>query len=978
MPTTRRAKPKPVAVEPGSTAKKSSRLSTAAVEPPAVAMARHTALMRAAEISKVFDVLPKSLGDQPSVDAQAWTVADPAGERFVKLWSDRPTLTSLPDPTLFSAVDLFGAEGLHRRGVADLGDVAGTRFGKGPRFEAQPLPKALASPDLLVALVSDGALGVAAHAYAHDAALVLADALATSLQDGWTDERAQQALRLAFGLDDVHVSRRNDLLGKRAIGLPKGPLPGSPEIPLVHWDDLLRKSCILGVYKAMNQLGAALSSAPRESRTAVITQLVPDRGCPGSVIEIHGRGFGKKPDPGRSLVFPGETGQRIVTVAPGDWSETLIRAVAPADVSIGAVGFVDGNPEPTEFVGPAVEAFAGEVGSCLGPLAAEALATPMRALQNHPFPSISPSKANWFRGGKPRIVAFTGNDSDPVLLRPSSELVLRWQVLNADTVAIRKIGPSQLPALPANAQLGETGEHRFAPLRGNSSWTGRYELTASNPCGSVTATLAVEMKSRSAWALGGGGAKGAFEVGAMRCLVDVFGLQPDIVAGASAGALNAVKIAEGAGGLAELEALWASLRTPADFFTLSGPLRSLLRNLGSEGLGLLKDVQLERMFGWHPSPDPMATNLDIAAKAFGGPMSSLGNVAGGGTIFTVSNIINSGLSSGLTAGKIIQAAQALIASRSLLLLDPVRAKLQASVRKGSVASSGIRLRVAVTSLETGATRYVTETGRFADGQATSDLIDVLQASASIPIAFPPVQLADGDHYCDGGVTENIPIEAAMRAGADEVIAILASPRLKHKPFATGALAEIGARSFELLFDAAERRQLAPYGGWGVPVRIIQPLTEVCSTFQIEAGLVQINRDYGYLRAYEEMQDNAPMALQLRHNTEAWLASRLASWRHAFHANGSDPPDSNLVEITFSASPEAVEHMRLELRRQRDLMATRLQLCGGDRRCLPPGIEKSWLEWGPCDYVIRNYGGPWAEFPNTVVRQVGAETPPAPV
>ncbi|MBN8515384.1 patatin-like phospholipase family protein [Accumulibacter sp.] len=851
--------------------------------------------------------------------------------------------------------------------MAQLGDMAAWSH---PLEDLLPEP-ALAAPALLGQ--KEGEYADAAEAYAVNAALTLASCLLGAASGDWDDQRSDASFQLALGVDPLRQELRKGLLGRLAFPMPGLPKLGTPEMPLIPYQKLLGNTCLVGVYKAMHQLGAALSSAPREAGGAVIERLSPARGCPGTRVEIHGHGFGQPQPAGRSLVFPSSSGNVVVSVPASDWSDTLIRATAPAQVGVGAVGFVDGNAEAGELVGPAAQAFAGEVAHCLGPKAAAGMQDLMQALDSFHSAAITPTQGNWFRGGKPYVVAFTGNQSNPVLLRPSSELVLDWHVVNADTVSIRKAGPRQLPTVPGT--LAEQGAHRFAPLRGSGAWSGRYILTASNSCGSVSAELAVEMRSRSAWALGGGGAKGAFEVGAMRCLVDAYGLRPDIVSGASVGALNAAKIAEGANGLAELEALWASLRTPADFFSLSGPLRSLLRNLGSEGLRLLDNVNLERMLAWHPTPSPTAQTLDMVASAFNGVASQLGNMGGAGVVFTVSNIVNEALRIGLTVGKIIQATQALVNSRSLLLLDPVLGKLQASVKPARIASSGIKLRVAVTSLDTGATEYVTETGAFASGRAYNDLISALQASASIPVAFAPVRLGDGAHYSDGGVTENIPIEAALQAGADEVIAILASPRPAVENFDRAVLKDIGARSFELLFDSGERRQLAPYAGWGVPVRVIEPLIEVCSTFQIEAGLVQINRDYGYLRAYEELQEDASLRRYLRDNSSQWVRSRLISWRQSFLANGACPPDVGLVEIQFAASPEALELVRIELQRQRELMAQRLQLCQNRRQCLPPGIERGWQAWGPCDYLPRNLN-PWAEMVSSVVRQVAAATPPA--
>lgn len=921
--------------------------------------------------------LPATLAAVESVDLSAVDVARLDLDPTLQATMSKLGLGSIDPPRVswqapFADVRLTGVAG----GNILAGAARWTETWRGV-----DLPDAEASLDLLER--SGDALSDAGEAYAHDAAMTLSSLVLGAPHRGWDETRTSAAFALAFGVDAQRRALRSGWLGKLAY-----PVPAAPTLDfgrLLPFHEVIQRTCLAGVYKALNQLGAALSSAPREAVGAVIERLVPDRGCAGTAVELHGHGFGASPA-GRWLVFPGQSGQIIVKVDPADWTDTLIRVTAPAGVGYGPVGFIDGNPEAGEFVGPAAAAFEGEVAHCLGPRAAAGMSALIAALNSFHTAAITPTQANLFRGGRPRVLSFTGNDTNPVLLRSSAELVLRWAVQNADSVTITKSGPRALPAV--NGVLGEQGEQRFPPLKGAGPWTGAYRLTATNACGSVTADLPVELSHRTAWVLGGGGAKGAFEVGAMRCLVDAFSLSPDIISGASAGALNAAKMAEGTGGLADLETLWASLRGPADFFTIGAPLRSMLRNLGSEGLRLLDNVTLERMLGWHPTPSPTAQTIDVVATAFGPPMSQFIRVgysagyqppvaAGIGVMFTVANVIVEALRIGMPFGKIVQALSALVQSRGLLRLDPVVARLRASLSPAALRAQGTRLRIAVTSLDTGLTEYVTESGQFASGGGANNLVEALTASASIPLAFPPVQLSDGRFYADGGLTDNIPIEGAMLAGADDVIAILASPGLSQENFARGALKEIGGRTFDLLFDSAERRQLNPFRGWGVPVRVIRPLHEVCSTFQIEAGLVQINRDYGYLRAYEEMQDDPVIRGFLRRNSSAWVLSRLRSWRDAFHANGATPPDEGLVEITHAPSPESLESVRTELQRQRDLMAGRLLQCAGDKKCLPPGIERSWQAWGPCDYVTLNLT-PWDAMLSSVVRQVPAAAPPAPL
>ncbi len=71
--------------------------------------------------------------------------------------------------------------------------------------------------------------------------------------------------------------------------------------------------------------------------------------------------------------------------------------------------------------------------------------------------------------------------------------------------------------------------------------------------------------------LSGGGAKGDFQVGALRFLYNQ-GIRPDILTGTSVGAINVAKLAEGENpadptlGLTGLERIWESLQRNSDMY----------------------------------------------------------------------------------------------------------------------------------------------------------------------------------------------------------------------------------------------------------------------------------------------------------------------------------------------------------------------------------------------------------------------------
>ena len=183
----------------------------------------------------------------------------------------------------------------------------------------------------------------------------------------------------------------------------------------------------------------------------------------------------------------------------------------------------------------------------------------------------------------------------------------------------------------------------------------------------------------------------------------------------------------------------------------------------------------------------------------------LGAVDGAGKVFTLTDIIFGAAHAGLLIGKVEQDIEKVIASPSLFVFDPVRQKIDGNIDQSKIAKSGLELRIATVNLDDGRTRYVDQRGRFVDNDFPVDLRDALQASASIPIAFPPVTLPGG-HYIDGGVRDNAPIAAADIAGASSAIAVLPSPdHMDVHDYTGAAFPGVAARSFEAIFDETSSR-----------------------------------------------------------------------------------------------------------------------------------------------------------------------------
>lgn len=125
-----------------------------------------------------------------------------------------------------------------------------------------------------------------------------------------------------------------------------------------------------------------------------------------------------------------------------------------------------------------------------------------------------------------------------------------------------------------------------------------------------------------------------------------------------------------------------------------------------------------------------------------------------------------------------------------------------------------------------------------------DIREAVKASAALPPAFTPIWVGD-DFYTDGGVRQLLPISGAIAAGATEVFAVLAGP----------AEAQVTSHANWDLLDTAERAvdlQGAEISfrdqQSGVPTHLVFPDFAVHDTTVVDPGLIQINRDYGSMRA----------------------------------------------------------------------------------------------------------------------------------
>jgi NTE family protein len=102
--------------------------------------------------------------------------------------------------------------------------------------------------------------------------------------------------------------------------------------------------------------------------------------------------------------------------------------------------------------------------------------------------------------------------------------------------------------------------------------------------------------------------------------------------------------------------------------------------------------------------------------------------------------------------------------------------------------------------------------RYRDGELVSfnhgNLALVVRASMAAPGVFAPVEI-EGETYVDGGLVANLPVEVALREGADIIVAsYLGDTDKEGETFNTGNALSVANRMLDILMRQNERRNIA--------------------------------------------------------------------------------------------------------------------------------------------------------------------------
>ncbi|MDR0284053.1 MAG: patatin-like phospholipase family protein [Propionibacteriaceae bacterium] len=358
--------------------------------------------------------------------------------------------------------------------------------------------------------------------------------------------------------------------------------------------------------------------------------------------------------------------------------------------------------------------------------------------------------------------------------------------------------------------------------------------------------------------LSGGGSRASFQIGALRYLYDVRHIAPTSIVGTSAGSIVGAMLAQSLDPVIQseqlrvLENFWLAMTGPEEMYAEQTWFRRLREQWDDLSEVLPEPAPTAEAFvdpdtadperavkealEYDPSTEGSDFSLSVAWQLLGS-LPRLGRVGAG------------------LASTLRGAERAASAYRPGPIVH--RLLFESGFRAQAVRDSGVQLRLAIVGLGSGALRYIRQDGLIVDTDdqpvepTPFDLSLGVWASCAIPGVFRPIKLGN-ELYVDGGVRETVPVEMAVeQLGVTRPYVIVSTPPdLALPDFEPRDMVSIMMRSFSILMDETVRDEVVWARRAGATV--IDPRIEVHGSLTVDRGLLRINRDYGWMRAAEEL------------------------------------------------------------------------------------------------------------------------------
>ena len=355
--------------------------------------------------------------------------------------------------------------------------------------------------------------------------------------------------------------------------------------------------------------------------------------------------------------------------------------------------------------------------------------------------------------------------------------------------------------------------------------------------------------------LSGGGARGSFQIGALRYLYDHDLIAPTKIAAVSAGSIIGAMLAQSTDPAVQreqlmvLERYWLAMTDPSDMFTEQAWFQRL-REQWSELSGVLPEWGTDSPLG--VAAADAADEAGVKAALRDDPSLDASGDFNLAALWQIAQALpRIGRAGAGLAGTLRGAGAAASAYRP----GPIVSRLlfESGFSKTAVRTSGVELRMGFVGLNSGELRFMRQDGVIVDtadapvSDQSFDLTFGIWASCAIPGVFRPVQLGD-DVYVDGGVRQNVPVDVAIRQLGVPRPYVIASTaqQIETGDYTTQGVVASMIRSMSLLMDEAGRAEIEWARTAGCTV--IEPLFEVHSAMGFDPVSLQVNRDYGWMRA----------------------------------------------------------------------------------------------------------------------------------